>query len=150
MGNFEESYKAFQKLQELGETSAYFAITKRMLQITDPEQAPPKNWSVNLDSYQTVLDLTDPSKANYLVNITSIEGTVIKFAGSADAPFKYAPNFEVWDGAMIFDKKGDGLLTNGTHYRYKKITGETLTIEEGVIASWRMTLSSKKCFLLSQ
>jgi tetratricopeptide (TPR) repeat protein len=150
MGNYEEAYKAFQKLQELGETSSYFALTQRMLRITDPRKAPPKSWVANLDSYQTMLDLTDSSKAGYLVNITSIEGTAIKFGGSAETPFKYAPNFEVWGGAMIFDKKGDGLLTNGTHYRYKKITGDTLTIEEGMIGSWRMILSSKKCFLLTQ
>jgi tetratricopeptide (TPR) repeat protein len=150
MGNYEDSHKAFQKLQELGETSTYFALTRRMLQITDPAQAPPKNWSVNLDSYQTVLELTDPSKAGYLVNINSTEGTAIRMGGSSEQPFKYAPNFEIWNGAMIFDKKGDGLLTSGTHYRYKKITGDTLTIEEGRIRNWRLDLSSKKCFLISQ
>lgn len=150
MGNFEDSYKAFQKLEELGETSMYFSWTKRMLQITNESYGPPENWSVNLDSYQTVLDLSDSSKSGYLVNLTSTVGTAIKFAGSSEQPFKYAPNFEVWDGAMIFDKKGDGLLTNGTHFRYKKISGETLTIEEGQISNWRLGLSSKKCFLLSQ
>ncbi len=150
MGNYEDSNKAFQKLQELGETSSYFAQTRRMLQITDPALAPPKTWTVNLDSYHTVLELTDPRKAGYLVNITSTEGTAIRLGGSSEQPFKYAPNFEVWDGAMIFDKKGEGLLTSGTHYRYRKITGDTLTIEEGRIRNWRLELSSKKCFLITQ
>ena len=150
MGNFEDSYKAFQKLEEFGETSMYFSWTKRMLQITSESFAPPENWNVNLDSYQTVLDISDSSKSGYLVNLSSTPGTAIKFTGSSEHPFKYAPNFEVWDGAMIFDKKGDGLLTNGTHFRYKKIAGDTLTIEEGQISNWRLGLSSKKCFLLSQ
>jgi tetratricopeptide (TPR) repeat protein len=150
MGNYEDAYHAFQKLEELGEKSTYFSWTKRVLQITNESFAPPQDWNVNLDSYQTVLDLTDSTKAKYLVNLTSVTGTAIKFAGSREQPFSYAPNFDIWDGAMIFDKRGDGLLANGTHFRYKKITGDTMTIEEGQIENWRLSLSSKKCFLLSQ
>jgi hypothetical protein len=149
MGDFDGSYKAFQKLQELGEASTYLALNKRMLQIIDPGMAPPASWSINLDSYQTVLELDDPSKAGCLVNLTSLEGTAIRFQGSADEPFKYAPNFEVWEGAMIFDRRGAGLLANGTRYRYRKISGDTLTIEEGKIHAWRMVMSAKKCFLLN-
>lgn len=150
MGNYEEAYRAFQKLEELGEKSTYSAWTKRALQVTSETFAPPQDWSVNLDSYQTVLELSDSSKAKYLVNLTSTTGTAIKFAGTREQPFSYAPNFDVWDGAMIFDKRGDGLLANGTRFRYKKISGDTMTIEEGQIDNWRPTLSSKKCFLLSQ
>lgn len=150
MGNYEDAYSAFQKLEELGEKSIYLAWTKRVLQVTSEAFAPPKDWTVNLESYQTVLDLDDSTKAKYLVNLTSAAGTAIKFAGTRDKPFSYAPNFDVWDGAMIFDKRGDGLLANGTHFRYKEIVGDTMTIEEGQIENWRPSLSSKKCFLLSQ
>ncbi len=150
MGNYEESNNAFKKLEELGETSMYYSWTKRMLKITNEAYAPPESWTVNLDSYQTVLDIADSSKSGFLINLTSTEGTAIKFGGTSDRPFKYAPNFEVWGGAMIFDKRGDGLLTSGTYFRYKKIAGDTLTIEEGQINNWRLGLSSKKCFLISQ
>lgn len=150
MGNFQESYKAFQVLQEMGETNAYLALTRRMLQIVDPAMAPPKSWQADAGSYQTVLQLTDSSKAGFLVNLTSVEGTAIRFGGSPEAPFRYAPNFEVWDGTMIFDRKGAGLLANGTHYRYKRITGNTLTVEEGRVKSWRLNRTSKKSFLITQ
>jgi tetratricopeptide (TPR) repeat protein len=150
MGNFEKANQAFATLEELGETNIYFAWTKRMLQIMDEDYAPPKNWKTNAESYQTVLDLSDPTKTGYLVMLTSSVGTSFRFSGSADNPFKYAPNYEVWNGAMIFDKRGEGLLTNGTHFRYRKISGDTLTIEEGVITDWRPDLTSKKCFLLTQ
>jgi len=150
MGNYEDAYAAFQKLEEMGEKSIYLAWTKRVLQITNESFAPPKDWNVNLDSYQTVLSLDDSTKAKYLVNLASTTGTAIRFAGSREQPFSYAPNLEVWDGAMIFDKRGDGLLANGTHFRYKRIAGDTMTIEEGRIENWRRSLSSKKCFLLSQ
>lgn len=150
MGDFEGAHRAFEKLGESGETSIYSLWTKRMLQITSESYAPPANWIPNADSYQSVLEITDPSKAGYLVNLTSTLGTSIKFAGSSETPFKYAPNFEVWNGAMIFDKKGEGLLTNGTHFRYTKIAGDTKTVEEGEINNWKLDLSTKKCFLLSQ
>jgi tetratricopeptide (TPR) repeat protein len=133
MGNFEKSNQAFATLEELGETNIYFAWTKRMLQIINENYAPPKNWKTNEESYQTVLDLTDPTKTGYLVMLTSSDGTSFCFSGSSDNPFKYAPNFEVWDGAMIFDKKGEGLLTNGTHFRYRKISGDTLTLEDIIL-----------------
>ncbi len=150
MGNYEDAHAAFRKLEELGEKSMYLGWMKRMLQITSESYAPPRDWSVNLESYQTVLHLEDSTKAKYLVNLTSTPGTAIRFAGSREQPFSYAPNFDVWDGAMIFDKRGDGLLANGTHFRYKKIKGDTMTIEEGRIENWRLTLSSKRCFLLTQ
>jgi tetratricopeptide (TPR) repeat protein len=148
MGNYGDAYRAFLKMQELGETSTYLALAGRLVQITDPSKAPPKSWGVNLSSYQTVLELTEPAKAGFLVNLTSTLGTVIRFKGSAEEPFKYAPNFEVWDGAIIFDRKGEGLLANGTQYRYKKILGDNLTVEEGKISSWRLNMSSKKSLLL--
>jgi tetratricopeptide (TPR) repeat protein len=150
MGRYEDAHKAFATLHELGDTSIYFLWTNRMLQTINAENAPPENWKVNADSYQTVLDLTDPTKSGYLVMLTSSVGTAFRFSGSSDNPFKYAPNFDVWNGAMIFDKRGEGLLTNGTHFRYRKISGDTLTVEEGVITDWRMDLTSKKCFLLVQ
>lgn len=150
MGNYEDAYSAFQKLEELGERSMYLAWIKRVLQITSENFAPPRDWNVNLESYQTVLDLDDTTKAKYLVNLTSTPGTAIKFAGSREQPFSYAPNLDVWEGAVIFDKRGEGLLANGTRFRYKKIAGDTMTIEEGQIENWRMSLSSKRCFLLSQ
>jgi len=150
MGNYEEANRAFATLDELGETSIYYLWTKRMLQIINSNYAPPENWKANADSYQTILDLSDPAKTGYLVMLTSSDGTSFRFSGESDNPFKYAPNFDVWDGTMIFDKKGEGLLINGTHFRYRKISGDTLTIEEGVITNWRLDLTSKKCFLLSQ
>ncbi len=150
MGNYEDAYAAFQKMEELGEKSIYLGWTKRVLQITNESFAPPKDWNVNLENYQTVLSLDDSSKAKYLVNLTSTAGTAIRFAGSREQPFSYAPNLDVWDGAVIFDKRADGLLANGTHFRYKKIAGDTMTIEEGRIENWRPSLSSKRCFLLSQ
>lgn len=150
MGNYQEANKAFAALEKLGETSIYSSWTKRMLQIIDEKQAPPENWKAIADSYQTVLELADPKMTGYLVMLTSSIGTSFRFSGSSDDPFKYAPNFEVWNGAMIFDKRGEGLLTNGTHFRYRKICGDTLTIEEGVISNWRPDLTSKKCFLLTQ
>ena len=150
MGRYEDAHKAFATLQEFGDTSTYFSWTHRMLQTISEENAPPQNWKVNADSYQTVLDLRDPSKCEYLVRLTSSVGSAFRFSGSSDNPFKYAPNFEVWNGAMIFDKRGEGLLTNGTHFRYRKISGDTLTLEEGVITNWRMDPTSRKCFLLAQ
>ncbi|MBN2297689.1 MAG: tetratricopeptide repeat protein [Deltaproteobacteria bacterium] len=150
MGNYEEANKAFATLEEMGENSIYYLWTKRVLQIINSNYAPAENWKVNPDSYQTVLDLSDPAKTGYLVMLTSSVGTSFKFSGSSDNPFKYAPNFDVWNGTMIFDKKGEGLLTNGTHFRYRSISGDTLTIEEGVITNWRLDLTSKKCFLLTQ
>ncbi len=150
MGRYEDANKAFAALHELGDSSIYFSWTKRMLQIINPDNAPPENWKASADSYQTVLDLTDPTKSGYLVMLTSSDGTGFRFSGSPDNPFKYAPNFDVWNGSMIFDKRGEGLLTNGTHFRYRRISGDTLTVEEGVITNWRMDLTSKKCFLLAK
>jgi len=150
MGNFEDAHHAFQKLEEYGETSVYSLWTKRMLQITSEAYAPPATWAASADSYQSVLEITDPSKTGYLVNLTSTIGTSIRFSGSPEAPFKYAPNFEVWNGAVIFDKRGEGLLANGTRFRYTRISGDIKTVEEGEISNWRLDLSTKKCFLLSQ
>lgn len=150
MGNFEDAHNAFQKLEQFGETSVYSRWTERMLRIISESHAPPANWIANPDSYQMVLEITDSAKTGYLVNLSSTTGTSIRFTGSADAPFRYVPNFEVWSGTMIFDRKGDGLLTNGTHFRYTKIAGDTKTIEEGQINNWRLDLSTKKCYLLGQ
>jgi len=150
MGNYQEAHRAFAALEELGEPSIYYQWTKRVLQIINSTYAPAESWKANAESYQTVLDLADPDKTGYLVMLTSSVGTSFKFSGSSEKPFKYAPNFDVWNGTMIFDKKGEGLLTSGTHFRYRKISGDTLTIEEGVITNWRLDLTSKKCFLISQ
>jgi len=150
MGNFQDAHNAFQKLEQFGETSVYSRWTERMLGIISESHAPPANWVANPDSYQVVLEITDSSKTGYLVNLSSTVGTSIRFTGSADAPFRYAPNFEVWNGTMIFDRKGEGLLTNGTCFRYTKIAGDTKTIEEGQINNWRLDLNTKKCYLLGQ
>jgi len=150
MGNYEDSQKAFQELERLGETSIYYEWTNRLLKIINENYAPPRDWNPVVSSYEIVLRLTDPSSTGYLVNLTSTVGTSFEFGGSSKNPFRYAPNLEVWDGFMIFDKRGAGLLMNGTHFRYKKISGDNMTVQEGVINNWRFDLSSKKCFLIKK
>ena len=77
------------------------------------------------------------------LNSTVSQGSKFTFIGTADKPIPYAPDFYVWNGEVINDKKFGVLLTNGTSFKYIKIEGNYKITRLGIVKDWKLTVMSE-------
>ncbi len=71
------------------------------------------------------------------------QGSKFTFRGTADKSVPYAPDFYVWNGEVINDKKFGVLLTNGTSFKYIKIEGNYKITKIGAIRDWKPVVESE-------
>jgi tetratricopeptide (TPR) repeat protein len=142
-GHYDEALIAIDKLKKLGVISEYYGMVKLMVSLIYGKDVPPESFSPSSDYWDNVLSFRSPQESpHFLGNIDGkrMAPSYLSFAGTPDNPYLAAPNFMVWEGAVITTKTYGTLLINGTQFRYVVIHNPNKrTVMQGIIEKWKIS-----------
>ena len=158
MGLYHPAEEDFNKESELLDEMPQYELflVRQVLKQLDGIDLPPAEWRPDYRLYSQKKEIE--SFNGYLISQVKLplsmesikpdEHTANKklsFKGSEKKPFLYAPNLEVWKGALITDKDHGILLENGTHFKLTQISAETniKKISTGVVENWKMVFKNE-------
>jgi len=124
----------------------YISVVKVLLrQLTglksENMEIPQNDWKPNYNEYNNIFEIGNKDIA--IVFIVGSQSRIV-FKGTQENPFKYAPNFFVWDGAVINDEDYGILLENNTKFKHIKIDGKYKIEKLGIIEGWKAKITNER------
>ena len=141
MGDYQTALTDFERAKALGsdeegiDTSILWC--KRVLNQLTGSEIPKSDWKPAYEEYTNRYKAE--TKNVFLIQQIDLNfgSSQVRFNGSKEEPFSYAPNFYVWNGSLIKDPKYGVLLENGTRFKYVHIVKNTQKEEFGIIDGWK-------------